>query len=411
MARQMLVALGAAIPFIAGPAFADGAAQATRYSIQELSFPDDPRCVAEYASHARVRALGAEGQVTGHVLCYVATGNPAFPFFQNARPFRWTRAGGAERLPELAPPGDPLGSESFGRDVNADGTVIGLENGAEGSRAPLWPLGGGVSHAVEPVDCDGLTNVRGESINDAGTVAVTAARRGADGSCAPHPVIRRQNGEEIVVPMPFALVASLNNREAITGNNANVDAIRWTQGGGEVVLRASSEMPLTLARPWEINDRNEVSGTLQRWNDEGTCTAANEARFWTAGGRERRLPGLPDALHTFAFGLNLHRQVVGYSQFHATCQPEQPELQRAVTWCDEQVLDLNRLIPRAAAREVQLFLAIDVNDRGQILARGIKLNEPRQSCPGFAFDPVTGELVYDPTPTCHAEYAFLLTPR
>jgi hypothetical protein len=71
----------------------------------------------------------------------------------------------------------------------------------------------------------------------------------------------------------------------------------------------------------------------------------------------------------------------------------------------------NSLVPKRFAREFHLETASAINDRGQIVARGIRRGEPRAPCPQIESDPETGENVYNPSVTCHNLYSFLLTPK
>ena len=183
-------------------------------------------------------------------------------------------------------------------------------------------------------------------------------------------------------------------------------------GTSEIVLASGSNSPPQFqALAWNINDRNEVVGYVIHF-DENFCVVDTEARYWAANGMERALPGLPGAQHSVAYGINRHSKVVGYSQAAgATCNAYDPSLLRAVILSPQGAVDLNTLIPRSTARDVQLILASAINDRGQIAARGIRRKEPKSHCPDFVFDPVTEEFVYDSTLVCQSEYSFLLTPQ
>ena len=83
----------------------------------------------------------------------------------------------------------------------------------------------------------------------------------------------------------------------------------------------------------------------------------------------------------------------------------------AVIWKAARAVDLDSLTQKRFAREFHLQDAAAINDRGQILARGIRRGEPPAPCPQLEFDPQTGENVYNPTLTCQNLYSFLLTPK
>jgi hypothetical protein len=126
------------------------------------------------------------------------------------------------------------------------------------------------------------------------------------------------------------------------------------------------------------------------------------------------LPALGVATFHYAYAINLHGTSVGYSVANETCSntPYNPLNHRAVIWDKNgTVSDLNSLIPRRVALDLQLTVASAINDRGEILVRGIRINEPKDRCPTYVLDPVTNEFVYDASTTCYSERAYLLVPR
>jgi hypothetical protein len=83
----------------------------------------------------------------------------------------------------------------------------------------------------------------------------------------------------------------------------------------------------------------------------------------------------------------------------------------AVIWEGTRAVDLNSLVPKRFAREFRLSIGATINDRGQIVARGIRRGEPKMLCPQREWDAATGQEVYNASLTCQNEYAFLLTPK
>ena len=81
---------------------------------------------------------------------------------------------------------------------------------------------------------------------------------------------------------------------------------------------------------------------------------------------------------------------------------------RATLWKDGQAWDLNALIPQDL--NIRLLDAREINAAGQILARGIRLDEPKKSCPALVYDPATGSQKWDDTIMCQPTHSYLLAP-
>ena len=80
-------------------------------------------------------------------------------------------------------------------------------------------------------------------------------------------------------------------------------------------------------------------------------------------------------------------------------------------WEGTRAVDLNSLVPKRFAREFRLSIGAAINDRGQIVARGVRRGEPKMPCPRIDFDFETGQTFYNASITCQNEYSFLLTPK
>ena len=114
------------------------------------------------------------------------------------------------------------------------------------------------------------------------------------------------------------------------------------------------------AVPRDINDREQVTGTLQRHG------------FLWERGIVTQLPSLEGALITEAANLNNAGEIVGTSSL--------PTGSRATLWEDEQVFDLNGLIRRNDPLRsfVTLVSASSINDRGAIVATGRDSRAPTE---------------------------------
>ena len=146
-------------------------------------------------------------------------------------------------------------------------------------------------------------------------------------------------------------------------------------------------------------------------NPQDFCLVGADAVYWgPEGGTAQILPRLPHDTHAVAIGINNQGLIVGNSRTMPVCNSFQPDTQRAVIWHQGRVTDLNKLLKKSDAREIQLIQASDINDSGQIAAFGFYRNQPLDKCWDFVFNPDTGESVYDTTLQCHSLHSFLLTP-
>lgn len=376
-----------------------------KYSVVEITLPSAPDCIPGFWHATVARRLNERGEVVGDTVCDVATGDEAFPILiGGSDAFRWNRAAGATMLPSFAADRVDL----YARDINESGTAIGWEFEADGgARAPVWPRAGGISLAVEPQGCPflGLFSL-GEGINDRGALLSRDARTTATGACSIVWILKLASGEEFVGPI--GTPRQLNNNGLAVGQSGN-RAMRWSPAGGEVVLYQDPTGQRS-GFAWSINDRNEAVGRFTHI-DEQFCAVSETATFWAANARQTILARLRGDTHASAFGINNRSQVVGQSYTLPSCTEYDQALSRAVIWKGTRAVDLNSLVPQRFAREFHLETGSAINDRGQIVARGIRRHERRVPCPQIESDPETGENVYNPSVTCHNLYSFLLTPQ
>jgi hypothetical protein len=378
------------------------------YSVVEIVLPADPQCLAGFWHATTGRRLNEGGQVIGDDSCVIATGDDTAPaVLGGGDAFRWSRTSGATTLPPFSvEPGETLGV-----DINEIGTATGSEARNDGTAlALLWPRAGAVSLAVQPEICDTFFDPfsLGGGINDQGDVLVTDDRADAAGFCRFSWVLKLASGEEIVGPVN-GTPRQLNNNRVAVGQSAN-RAMRWSPSTGEVVLYedpSGQSIGIGLA----INDRDEAVGQISQLDAGQGCVVSNSAAFWAASAQQTILNALRGDTSATALGINGRSQVVGRSYRQATCAEFDSAQSRAVIWEGRRAVDLNSLVPQRFAREFQLSTGSAINDRGQIVARGFRRGEPRQPCPRFDFDPLTGESFYNASITCQNEYSFLLTPR
>src|SRR5688572_30759612 len=119
-----------------------------KYTVVQIVLPTDPDCLPGFWHATTARRMNERGEVVGDDICVIATGDETAPaVIGGSDAFRWHRAFGATMLPALS--AEPV--ETFARDINESGTAIGWEFRSDGTAvAPLWPLAGGASLAIEP---------------------------------------------------------------------------------------------------------------------------------------------------------------------------------------------------------------------------------------------------------------------
>lgn len=386
-----------------------------RYHVTEIEAPADANdgCVPGFYHSMFARELNESVQLVGAHNCHMATGNPAEPYLpRGPRAFRWTRQTGAVQLPAVDSTVSGPYQGRFAVAINESGLASGWESMSnDGSAATIWPLSGGAAHAFTPVTCDAWFNTPfaiSYGLNDLGTVTALDLRIDENGSCDFHMIAKRANGEELVGPR--GTPREINNQDVVVGN-ANNQAVKWLPATNVVIpLPLSNPADSSMAR--SINELNQAVGYAH--HDDGTCPGGSDAKLWMADNTDITLPALAGATMSAALDINIHGDIVGESgvpDLSLPCDFVDPFASTAVLWRGGAVYDLNTLVPATFAAEVQLISAPAINDRGQILARGVRPGEPKLPCPDFVYNVTTGESNYDSTLMCQPEYSFLLTPR
>ncbi len=378
-----------------------------KYTVVQIVLPADPDCLPGFWHTTTARRMNERGEVVGDDMCVIATGDETAPaLIGGSDAFRWHRALGATMLPALSADS----RDTYARDINESGTAIGWENRSDFTFvAPVWPRAGGASQAIEPEACDSFgAFLVGDGINDRGDLLVSDDKVDASGVCRLGVwVMKLASGEELVGPAD-GISRQLNNNRVAVGQSLN-RAMRWSPTTGEMVLYEDPTFQ-SSGTAWSINDRNESVGHITHF--DGACIGGQDATFWAADGQQTLLNPLRGDTHTWAYAINNHSEVVGYSfRQPTTCDALDVTQARAVIWESARAVDLNSLVPQRFAREFQLSIGAAINDRGQIVARGIRRGEPKMLCPQREWDAETGQEVYNASITCQNEYAFLLTPK
>ncbi len=144
-----------------------------------------------------------------------------------------------------------------------------------------------------------------------------------------------------------AVAGALNERGDALGTSvgATSHVVIWENG-------APVDLQIPGAVPRDINDREQVTGTLQR-----------QGFLWERGTLVQ-LPSLDGAVITQAASINNAGEIVGISSLKTGS--------RATLWDDEEVFDLNDLIRSSDPQRpfVTLESAALINDHGAIVATG-----------------------------------------
>ena len=202
----------------------------------------------------------------------------------------------------------------------------------------------------------------------------------------------------------------MNEHDVMAGQQGNT-AVKWSPTLGVVALAPEGIPGVERLRAFNINDREQIVGEWQHFELNDQCLKGADAVFWDSNGAAQKLERLRHDTDAIALGINDQGLIVGNSRSHSGCNTFDPDLQRAVIWHKGKVTDLNKLLEKSDAREIQLIQASDINERGQIAAFGFYKNRPLDKCWDFVFNPDTGEGVYDTTLRCRSIHAFLMTPK
>jgi hypothetical protein len=403
LSRCSLVALGVFAATVAHGG--EQAKPAKHYELTPIVATNDAQCEPGFAQRTFTRRINASGQVIGYQVCWEPSGIPETPFFIN---FGWGylfTPGVASRLLPNVAAGD---FGTLGRALNDAGVAVGWEATETSLSAPLWLPSGGASYAVEPDPCSSFTIAQADDINNHGSIAAGATRATATG-CRGSWILKRADGSEAVGPL-LGHPDAMNEHDVMAGQQGNT-AVKWSPTLGVVALAPEGIPGVERLRAFNINDREQIVGEWQHFELNDQCLKGADAVFWDSNGAAQKLERLRHDTDAIALGINDQGLIVGNSRSHSGCNTFDPDLQRAVIWHKGKVTDLNKLLEKSDAREIQLIQASDINERGQIAAFGFYKNRPLDKCWDFVFNPDTGEGVYDTTLRCRSIHAFLMTPK
>ena len=276
------------------------------------------------------------------------------------RAFLWTPR---PTLVPLRPEGRtqalPLGgasSNSRATGINNHGVVVGYGETSDSMRAFLWSRRGGYVDLGAP---PGDKSSKAEAINDAGQVVGSSS--GPQGQYAfvwtPGSGFRNLGA---LSGGQLSEARGINNQGHVVGNSDSRNgshAFLWTPDTG---MEALGTLP------------NDTSSVAYAINDSGQVVGSSSGPFgvraflWTRSSGMRDLGALPGASYTEAYSIDNSGQVVGISGTSAGTQ--------AFLWAPGLGLrDLNSFLPH----EFELILAgaLEINDRGWILAFGSRMRE------------------------------------
>jgi probable HAF family extracellular repeat protein len=259
--------------------------------------------------------------------------------------FLW-RGGAMNALPPL-----PGGLNSYGAAVNNRGQAVGwAENGTRDStclspqvlqfEAVVWGPDPGQITELPPLpqDVDGAAT----AINDRGEVA------GISGIC-----------------------------DQAVGRYSAKHAVLWENG--IAINLGNFDGGVAWNTPTALNNRSQAVGFANLPNTSpGVFNPVGF--FWSRETGMRKIPPVGSDANNIAWGMNDHGQVVGDS-----CTDNTFAVCRAFVYENGVATDLNTLIPPSAS--LQLVLANDINDAGEIVGFGI--DEQSNLVVAFLAVPVT----------------------
>ncbi|HEY5810839.1 MAG TPA: hypothetical protein VIT67_22905 [Povalibacter sp.] len=379
-----------------------------RYRVNELSAPDSLKatCLKGYAQQAWAGRTNDLGVVNGTFTCYSQVDPVTPPATIQSDTFVASPWFGAAALPRE---GDGY---SYSYTINNRGELFGYERwDTPGFTGSKWTLAGGHEKIFYDPACENIQF--SAAVDGNGRYVVGWGLRGDPSQPPPLDqlcifsrwLIRDAAGIETTVPLNGS-PSALNALDIAVGI-ADRSAVRYNVRSGELrVLHAADSSHSAEAA--DINDLGEVAGRI---TNNSTAEVFNQcdpsvAVRWERSGSERKLPHLPGAVSSRAFGVGYNGETVGESGAGMYCgAASDGSTERAVIWIGARAYDLNTLIPRTG---ITLTFAYSVNRRGQITASGYLNSEPMSVCPNYDA-PVDGTPVLENVP-CHNMHLFVLTP-
>jgi len=245
---------------------------------------------------------------------------------------------------------------SSARGINDQGVVVGVSVSGPPDNAFQWSPGGGTVQLPLP------SKWYPEEIDATGTIAFTAILPLSQALGA-----RWNPGwgvQRIVLPGAQVQVRGQNGAGAVTGiatsGSSVTHAFRWSAETGLVDLGAPPGF--TLSQGYGINDQGVVVGL-------SGSASFDQATIWDGGLGPALLPfARPVSTQGAAYSINNHGWIVG-SEYQVPSSYHRPY---AVLWVDGVAHDLTGLLVQPPGDPyIHVSIAWDINDQGQIAARGI----------------------------------------
>jgi uncharacterized membrane protein len=244
---------------------------------------------------------------------------------------------------------------SEGADINDDGVVVGSSKVGAPDNAFRWSAASGTTLLPLPARC------YPEAVDAQGTVAFTALLSGSPalgGTWSPV-----DGAHRLLLASGDVFVRDLNDFGAVTGlatfPGVGPHTFRWTLAEGLVDLGVP--WPFDVSHGLGINDAGVVVG-LSR------AGSTDQATMWEPGQAPVLLPyARPLSQLASAHAINSSGWIVGY-EYESPAGWARPS---GTLWVDGIAYDLTRRLARTPGGPfVHVLAAWDVNDSGQIAARG-----------------------------------------